>query len=482
VRRRRWVAWLMLSCGGCAVGPNFAAPAAPSEERYGPEPIPSRFSSASGEEQRVQLGQEIADGWWTLFRSPEIDQLLERTIAGNQTLAVARATLAQARDAVAAARGQFVPQVTGSANAERQRSARLGTSALSAGGAVSNLYSLGANVSYALDVFGGIRRTVEQRNAQAEASRYELAAAYLTLTGNAVTQAIAVASLRAQIEASERILADDADNLALVERRFEAGKAARSDVLTARTQQAADQAPIPPLRQQLAAARHALSVLAGEIPADWRPPDFELSALSLPDELPISLPSDLVRKRPDIRAAEAALHAASAAIGVATAQLFPSLTLSGSVGSEALTTGALFSGPASLWTLAAGASAPILRGGTLWAERRAAIDAYDASLASYQQTVQQGFQQVADLLQALDHDHELVDAQQQLFDTSSESLRVERIGYEAGKIDALHLVDAQRSFQQASLGLARARGQRLNDSALLLVAVGGGWSDRDTKL
>ncbi|TMA32160.1 MAG: efflux transporter outer membrane subunit [Deltaproteobacteria bacterium] len=304
----------------------------------------------------------------------------------------------------------------------------------------------------------------------------------MTLTGSAVTQAIAVASLRAQIDASERILADDADNLALVERRFAAGKAARSEVLTAQTQLAADQAPLPPLRQQLAAARHALSVLAGELPSDWTPPDFELSALALPSELPISLPSELVRQRPDIRAAEALLHAASAAIGVATAQLFPSITLSGSIGSQALTTGALFTGPGAVWTLAAAAAQPIFRGGTLWAQRRAAIDAYDASLATYQQTVLQGFQQVADLLRALGHDHELVDAQQALYETASESLHVERVGYEAGKIDALHLVDAQRSFQQASLGLARARAQRLGDSALLLVAVGGGWSDADTKL
>ena len=430
----------------------------------------------------MQLGEEIKGRWWTLLQSPEIDALLDRAIAGSRTLASARATLAQSRDAVAAARGELLPQVTGSASAERQRFAQVRSVPLTSKGPISNLYSIGADVSYALDVFGGVRRAVEESEAQSDAARYELAAAYLTLTGSAVTQAIAVASLRAQIDASERILADDADNLALVERRFAAGKAARSEVLTAQTQLAADQAPLPPLRQQLAAARHALSVLAGELPSDWTPPDFELSALALPSELPISLPSELVRQRPDIRAAEALLHAASAAIGVATAQLFPSITLSGSIGSQALTTGALFTGPGAVWTLAAAAAQPIFRGGTLWAQRRAAIDAYDASLATYQQTVLQGFQQVADLLRALGHDHELVDAQQALYETASESLHVERVGYEAGKIDALHLVDAQRSFQQASLGLARARAQRLGDSALLLVAVGGGWSDADTKL
>jgi NodT family efflux transporter outer membrane factor (OMF) lipoprotein len=472
--RRLSVVWLVLWCCGCAVGPNFVPPDAPTTERYGPEPPPSLLSSAAGEEQRVRLGQEITGHWWALFRSPEIDALLERAIAGSRTLAAARATLAQARAEVNAARGELVPQVTGSASAERARTPQLRSASLVAGSAVSNLYSLGIGVSYALDVFGGVRRTVEQRKAEAASSHYELAAAYLTLTGSAVTQAIEIASLRAQIQASEQILAEDDQNLALVQRRFDAGKAARSEVLTAQTQRAADATLLPPLRQQLAAARHALSVLAGDLPSDWAPPDYELASLALPSELPVHLPSELVQQRPDIRAAEARLHAASAAIGVATAQLFPSITLSGSVGTEALTTAALFSGPAALYTLAAGVATPIFRGGTLWAERRAAIDAYDASLASYQQTVLEGFRQVADQLQALDHDRELVDAQRELYETARESLRVERIGYEAGKIDALRLIDAQRSFQEASLGLARVEAQRLADSALLLVAVGAG--------
>jgi NodT family efflux transporter outer membrane factor (OMF) lipoprotein len=473
---RRWVAGLLVACCGCAVGPNFVPPDAPNVERYGPDPTPSVLASAAGEEQRVQLGQEIAGHWWTLFRSPEIDALLERAIAGSRTLVAARATLAQARAQTNAARGELLPRVDASASVERGRSPRLQLSSVP-GSAVSNLYSLGVGVSYALDVFGGVRRTVEQRKAEAQSAHDELAAAYLTITGSAVTQAIEIASLRAQLSAAEQILAEDDQNLALVQRRFDAGKAARSELLTAQTQRASDATLLPPLRQQLAAARHALSVLAGELPSEWTPPDYELASLALPGELPVSLPSELVRQRPDIRAAEARLHAASAAIGVATAQLFPSITLSGSVGTEALTSAALFSGPAALYTLAAGVATPIFRGGTLWNERRAAIDFYDASLASYQQTVLEGFRQVADQLQALDHDRALVDAQRALYETASESLRVERVGYEAGKIDALRLIDAQRSFQQASLGLARVEAQRLTDTALLLVAVGGGWSE-----
>ena len=469
---------LALLCCGCAVGPDFVRPDPPDVDRYGSEAVPARIESANGDSvQRLELGREIADEWWTLFRSPDLDRLLSQAVAANPTLVAARATLTQAREAVVAAQGGLYPEIDATAGASRERSARTRVSRASIGSATTNLYSLGVGVSYALDVFGGVRRSIEQEEAFFDSQHYELAAAYLTLTGNAVTQAIAIASLRAQLAASEQIVADDEDNLALVQRKFDAGKAARSDVLTAQTQLASDRTLLPPLRQELSAARHALAVLAGELPARYAPPDCELAAFIPPEEIPVTLPSDLVRERPDILAAEARLHAASAAIGVATADLFPKLTLSGSLGTQALTTAALFSSPASAWMLAADAAAPIFRGGTLRAQRRAAIAAYDASLATYQQTVHVGFQQVADLLSALAHDRESTDAQRALFDSASEALRLQRIGYEAGKTDALRLIDAQRSYQQASLDLARAQAQQLQNSALLVVALGRGWSD-----
>jgi NodT family efflux transporter outer membrane factor (OMF) lipoprotein len=326
-----------------------------------------------------------------------------------------------------------------------------------------------------VDVFGAVRRGVEQQTALAEFQHDELAAAWLSLSGNAVTESITIASLRAQIEATEGVVNDDEQNLGLVERKSEAGKAARTDVLTAETQLASDRAQLPPLHQQLAAAQHAVSVLAGQLPAEWSPPDFTLDRFQLPADLPLSLPSELVRQRPDILASEAQLHAASAAIGVATAQLYPSITLSGSLAREVLEAGSLFSGTGTAWMLAAEAAAPIFHGGTLQAQRRGAIDAYQASLASYEQTVLQAFQQVADTLRALAHDAELVGAQQQLLDTAREALALQRLSYDAGKTDLLKLVDAQRSYQQARLGLARAEGQRLQDTAQLFVALGGGW-------
>jgi NodT family efflux transporter outer membrane factor (OMF) lipoprotein len=446
-------------------------------DRYGSDAVPAQIESADGAAVRLELGNEIADEWWTLFRSPDLDRVVAQAVSANPTLAAARATLAQARETVVAAQGGLDPEITASGTASRERSARSRVSRDSIGSATTNLYSLGVGVSYALDVFGGVRREIEQQGALADSQHFELAAAYLTLTGNAVTQAIEIASLRAQLAAGEQIVADDEQNLALVQRKFDAGKAARSDVLTAQTQLASDKTLLPPLRQQLAAARHALAVLAGELPAHYAAPDFELAAFEPPDEIPVTLPSELVRERPDILAAEARLHAASAAIGVATADLFPKLTLSGSIGTQALTTAALFSSPASAWMIAADVAQPIFQGGTLRAQRRAAIAAFDASLATYQQTVHVGFQQVADLLSALAHDRESTDAQRALFDSAHEALRLQRIGYEAGKTDALRLIDAQRSYQQASLDLARAQAQQLQNSALLVVALGRGWSD-----
>ncbi len=322
-------------------------------------------------------------------------------------------------------------------------------------------------------MFGGVRRSVEEQTALAELQHHALAATWLTLTGNAVLGSIAIASLRAQIDASVELVQQDRDNLELVQRKFEAGKVARSDVLVAETQLASDLAQLPPLRQQLAVAQHALSVLAGQLPGAWSPPEFALDGFTLPGELPLTLPSELVRQRPDILAAESQLHAASAAIGVATAQLFPSVTLSADLTRAALISG----GAGTAWALAAQAATPIFHGGTLWAQRRAAIDAYQASLASYEETVLTGFQQVADTLRALEHDADLIGAEAQLLDTARESLALQRISYDAGKSDLLLLLVAQRAYQQARLDYARAEGQRLQDTALLFVALGGGWWD-----
>lgn len=471
---RLWFVCLSMLLGGCAVGPDFVRPSAPAVTTYTSTEVPKTLAPGFGEaEQHFGIDEDIAAEWWELFRSPQLSAAVRDAIAGNQTLVAAAATLAQAQDALAVARAAYYPQIDASASAQRQqtsasRSEVRQTSAF-------NLFALGPTVTYSPDVFGGTRRMVEEEAAAAESQRYQLAAAYLTLTGNTVSQAISIAGTRLQITAAAQLVTEDEKNLDLVRTKFEGGKAAQTDVLTAETQLANDRAQLPPLRQQLSTARHALSVLLGKFSAEWSPPDFDLTQLTLPGELPVSLPSELVHQRPDILAAEAQLHAASAAIGVATAQMYPSINLSASVGQQALTPEALFQGSSTVWSLASGLTAPLFHGGALTAQKQAAIDAYTGSLATYRQTVLQAFGQVADTLEALTYDAELVADERHALDVADAALAMQRFSYAEGKSDLLQLLDSERLDQQARLGYARAKAQRFQDTTQLFVALGGRW-------
>ncbi len=456
---------LALLSAGCLVGPNFHSPAPPAVSAYtGPEPGSSPAASEAG--PQIRLGEAISAQWWTLFHCRRLDETLRMAIASNHTLAAAKATLAQAREAVIEARAAFFPKFDLAADLHRGTATTGGT---------ASLFSLGPTVSYSIDAFGGTRRQVEQATALAESERYQLAAAYLTLTGSSVTEAITIASTRLQIATVEQIILNDEKNLDLTKRSFEAGKVARTDVLTAQAQLEADRTQLPPLYQQLSVARHALAILVGRAPVEWSAPDFDMEELPLPADLPVSLPSELVRQRPDIRAAEEVLHADSAAIGVATAQMYPAITLSSSLAQESAALADFFSRASRLWSVDASASAPLYHGGALAAQRRAAIDAYDAQLQIYEQTVLQAFGQVADSLSAIEQDTALVAASKTAVDIAAASLALQRSSYVAGRTSALQLIVAENTYAQALLGSARAQGQRLLDTAQLLVAVGGGW-------
>jgi NodT family efflux transporter outer membrane factor (OMF) lipoprotein len=480
--RARHASLAVLLLAGCAVGPDFRRPPPPDVSRYTTTATDAAPSDTREAEQHVVDGAAIPAEWWQLFHSPPLDEVLRLAIADNQTLAAADATLAAARQAVLEARGAFYPQVDFGATYSREHASnRSGqgssTASLATGG--FNLYSLGPTVSYAPDVFGGTRRQVEEEAALAEKQRDQLAAAYLTLTGNAATQALNIASARMQLDAAESIIRDDEQNADLVRRKLEAGKAAEVDVLTAESQLAVDRTQIPPLRQQLSVARHALAVLLGRFPAEWSAPDFDLTQFALPGELPVTVPSALAHQRPDILAAEAQLHADSAAVGVATAHLYPAITLSASLSGEGLSSDVVFPGASLAWNLVGGVTAPIFHGGALRAHRQGAVETFHASLATYRQTVLTAFGQVADTLRALEHDADLVDAERHALDTSDRARVLQRISYEAGKSDLLQLLDAERLYQQARLGYARAEAQRFQDTVQLFVAMGGGWWQPD---
>ena len=461
----------VLSVGSCAVGPNFARPTAPSSARYTADTLRAEEASASDTVQHITLGREIEGNWWTLFRSDAIDQLVKQALEHNRSLVASKATLAQAQELALAQAGSRYPQVGLTAAAGRQQ---YGKEFLGPIGIPPFTYfAVGPTVSYTLDYTGGVARSVEQQYALAEVERHQLDAAYLTVTGQAVMQMLAIASARAQMATVETILMQDRDNLRLVQTAFDSGSVAREDIVTAQSQIANDMTLLPPLRQDLAKARHALSVVLGRAPASGIPPDVDLEQITLPLQLPVSLPSELAHRRPDILAAEARLHAATSAVGVAQSNLYPRIQLSASVGQQSLKADQLFDRASNAWSIVSGLTAPIFDGGTLRAEKRAATDAMHASAANYEQTVLEAFAQVADLLEALDHDAEQLDAQAQAQQAAQSSLDLARLSYQEGNAGVLLVLDAERSYQQARLGYVRAVVQRYVDTVQLFLALGG---------
>jgi NodT family efflux transporter outer membrane factor (OMF) lipoprotein len=473
-----------VALAGCAVGPNFRRPSAPAARGYRPagesRPVGTAAAAAAQHapaagryEQRILPGAAAVAGWWTLFHSPALDALMRRALADNRNIAAAKATLAEAQELVGAQTGRFFPQVAFQASSGRQKYGKQFFGTLVPSVPPFTYEAFGANVSYTLDYDGAAARSVEEQRALEQYERNELNAAQLTLTGDVGSEVIIIAATRGEIRAAAQLLAEDRDNARLVQTAFQNGSVSKLDVLSAQSQLASDQTLLPPLYQQLAMARHALAVLLGRPPAEWSQPDLELKDLRLPRQLPVSVPSQLVRRRPDILAAEAQLHAATAAVGVATANLYPQISLTASLAQEALTPAQLFNASATAWSLIAGLTQPLFDGGTLRAERRATLDALHASAARYQQVVLDSFGQVADLLDALDHDAQLVAAEANARDTSQASLELSRQSYEAGNSGILQVLDAQRERQRAELGFLRAQSRQYLDTIQLLLAVGG---------
>lgn len=476
--RRALGGMALCALAGCAVGPDFVRPAPPAVERYTSGPAPSATVAAAGHLQRFSPGATVAADWWRLFGSPPLDAAVREALAGSPTLEAAQASLRQSENALRAGYGIFFPQLDGQFDATRQKfsPARFG----GAGGSIFNLFTLSATVSYALDLFGGERRAVESLAAQVELQRAAVRGTYLTLSGNVVTAVIARAAYREELRATEALLALQREQVAIGESQAAAGLVPYASVLSLRSQLAAVETTLPPLRQKLDQTGHLLATLAGRTPAEGAPPPLELAALTLPGELPVSLPSALVRQRPDILAAEAQLHGANAEIGVATAALFPSFTLNGSYGVNNTSLSDLFAGSSSFWSLGGNVTAPLFHGGTLWFKRQAALEAHRQALAAYRQTVLDAFAQVADTLRALEHDAETLDAQGRALAAAEEALQLVQANYRAGTVNYLQILTADSQYQQAKIGYLQAQAARLQDTAALFVALGGGWWNAKT--
>jgi|SRR5579872_5461406 len=468
---------LLLS--GCAVGPNFHRPEAPHVQTYLPEPLPAQTQSTNtpaGDPQHFLTDMKVPPQWWTLFQSPDLDALVQQAFTNNPTVQAAQATLRQADENYLAQRGSLFPTVQASYSFQRQRNA-VGTLSptLTSGESIFNLHTAQVNVSYLLDVFGGVRRQDESLRAQAESQQYQLEATYLTLASNVATTAIQEASARAQLAATRDIVASEREALNILRRQYELGSLAMTDVMAQEATLANAEASIPPLEKQLEQARHALSVLAGRFPGEGLPQHFELTNLKLPTEIPLSLPANLVRQRPDVLAAEANLHAASAEVGVAIANMLPQITLTAGQGGASTELSKIFATGNTFWSGGASLTQTLFSGGTLWHRQKAARAALDAAGAQYRSAVLTGFQNVADTLTALQLDAQAVSAGDRAKRAAEDSLVTIRRNVELGSTGYLALLNAQQTYQQAVLNLAQAQANRYSDTVALFQALGGGW-------
>ncbi len=533
---RKWIS-IPLCCVlvvGCAVGPNFREPALPATDRFTPTPLPAKTVSSptpGGKAQYFAFNKNIPEQWWVLFHSTDLNNLINLGLANSPTLAAAKAALQQAQQNLQAEKGALWPSANLDVSGQRihtnssalgassgtglggagagvgtgtgtatgtstSTSTGIGSRSLSSSSTSNNssnnstsssarptsftfsLYNVLVNVSYTLDVFGGIRRQIEGFGAQVDFERFEWEATYLTLTSNIVTNAITQASLQEQIETTQNLVREEESILHIMQMQLKLGAISRLNVLTQEALVAQTRASLPPLQKSLMQARDAMAVLIGVLPSQSRLPNFHLKKLHLPTKIPLTIPSYLVMQRPDVRAASALLHAASAQIGVATANMLPQITLNGSYGWTASSIGALFSSMSNVWSYGADIMQPLFEGGALIAKRRAAIAAYYQAAAQYRQTVLQAFQNVADVLYALEEDAKTLKAEAEAETAAQISLKLVRSQYKLGAVNYLSVWNAEFQYHQALILRIQAEAARYADTAALFQALGGGWWNR----
>lgn len=479
-RRLAPIAALLLA--GCAVGPNFHAPAAPADTTYNgqaPAPMTAAAGPAGGTQTWTQGAPQ--DGWWHAYGSPALDTLVAEALKANTDLAAQRAALKVARETWLASRGVLFPQVDAGAGTSRSKSSQYLSPVLNAPQFDFNLQTAQVNVGYMPDVFGLNRRTIEQSRAQFDQTAAQTEAARITLINNVIAAAFLDAGLHAQLAAQQRLIAIQRETLDILIRQQAAGQAAGADVLAQQTALAQTEAALPPLDRAAAQAHDLIAYLTGRSAANALPETVSLETVALPHDLPLSLPSSLVRQRPDIRAAEANLHAASAGIGIAIANRLPQLTLTANAGGSSSGWSSLLSAANSFWSLGAGITTPIFAGGTLLHRQRAARAAYDQADAQYRSAVLGAFQNVADTLAALRTDADALNANHTVRDTAEASLVLARHQFEQGQVPFATVLAAETALRQAEQALVQAEVSRLTDTAALFQALGGGWDGAEVK-
>ena len=460
---------------GCAVGPDFRRPVAPAMNGYGVATTPTASAAAPGGEiQRFHPGQEVGAQWWQAFGSAQIDSLVAEVLHDNPDLQAARASLRNAQETLAVQRATLIPTVGLQANSVRQHDAAILSPTLANGQQRFSLTTAQLTFDYPLDLFGGERRQIESVAASAEAQRWQLAYTYLTLTSNTVIAAINQAAVGSELALSRQVAQSARQSLDILRRQYQLGAVSQNDVDAQQAMLSQAEALVPSLEAQLQQQRDLLAALSGRLPANAPDSQLSLDALVLPADLPLSLPSSVVERRPDIRSAEAQLHAATAQVGVATASLLPNIALTGNGGSAALALSQLAAPAARFWSLGANLSATLFDGGALLHRKRAAVAMMDQAAAQYRSTVLQAFRQIADALAALQADAATLQAQTDATAAASRTLQSMQHDLQSGSVSYLGLLDAERTYGQAVVAQAAARAGRLTDTVNLLVALGGG--------
>ncbi len=471
----------LLLLAGCAVGPNFKKPAAPNVPGYTPTPISTTNSTANvtgGEAQHFVEGGDIPGEWWTLFHSQALNDLIERSLKANPSIKAAQAALTLARENVLAQRGVYYPSVTAGFSASRSKTSNDIAPVPNSNTFSYSLFTPQVSVSFVPDVFGLNRRTVESLKAQVQQARFALAATHITLSSNVAAAAIQEAALRAQIDATNELITINTNMLEILQNQYAKGYVSQLDVAAQESQLAQVNATLPPLLKQLAQQRDLLAALSGGFPSQDLPEKFELSSLQLPQDVPVSLPSQLVEQRPDVRQAEENLHSASAQIGIAIANRLPNLALTGDVGSMTLAFNRIFAGGTGFWDLGAAVTQPVFEGGTLLHRERAAQAAYAEAAEQYRGTVLTAFQNVADTLNALQQDADGLKAAAAAKDAAAVTLDLAQKQYQSGFTNYLAPLSAEQTYQQALIALTQALANRYADTAALFQALGGAWWNR----
>jgi NodT family efflux transporter outer membrane factor (OMF) lipoprotein len=497
------IAGSALAVASCSVGPNFHRPTAPADAGYSPQPLPESTASApvpAGETQKLIAGRDLPFEWWQLFHSPELNSLIERSLRANPNVAAAQAALAQAHELVSAQRGYYYPQVDTTYQFERHKISGNLTNDQAPGvqGNGDNLlpplqdpdnfphtaplyynfHTAEVTVGFVPDVFGANRRQVESLQAQAEAQVFALEATYLTLASNVAAAAIQEASLRGQIDATRQIIDSETRSLQVLRDQLRTGLVMRIDVAAQEAALAQAKASLPPLQKQFEQTRDQLRALAGNLPNQDIAETFALEELTLPGELPMSVPAKLIEQRPDVRAAQAQLHAANAQVGVAVAAMLPDFSITGSVGGNADQLPWIFRTGGSFWNVVSDATQPIFHGGTLLHQKRAANQALKQAAAQYQSAVITAYQNVADCLHAVLADADALSAAAEAERAAKVTLDLTRRQMDVGYVNYLTLLSAQVAYQQAVINRVQAQALRYSDTIALFQALGGGWWNR----